>query len=83
MPQPSGEELVRMQRDARRRGLRAFPDWAVMTRQQRRGLLFVLRSNGETLESVAAACGLSREYVRTVLKVVDRQMQRQADRGFH
>lgn len=77
-----GEALSRAQRDARIAGLKTFPDWAVLSREQRRGLVFALRANGNTLEEVATTVGLSREYTRCLLVLIARRMQRTADRTF-
>ena len=81
-PMLKGDELVRRQREARVVGLRTFPDWAELSREQRRGLVFALRANGNTLEKVAATVGLSREYARQVDHGAVRRMQNIADRRF-
>jgi len=77
-----GEELVRRQRATRARGLEVFPDWEVLSKQERRGLLFALRANGATLEEIGTIVGVSRERIRQILRIAERIMQNTADRRF-
>lgn len=49
---------------------------------QKRGLIFALRSNGATLKEIGDVIGLSRERIRALDKMSMREIERVADRRF-